>query len=63
MSSPVALNVKLSKTTQTCCGKEGVKANPAVYQSKLPLWCLFACHEYRKKTSQNKMCLWNTNAP
>ena len=25
MSSPVALNVKLSKTTQTCCGKEGVK--------------------------------------
>ena len=24
MSSPVALNVKLSKTTQTCCGKEGV---------------------------------------
>ena len=25
MSFPVALSVKLSKTTQTCCGKEGVK--------------------------------------
>ena len=41
MSSPVALNVKLSKTTQTCCGKEGVNENENENEKKKKIGWLF----------------------